>query len=92
MPTYTYTCKQHGTFDLVTRMSEHRHEQACPNCGELSEQCIDVVPSVVFKGKGWTRPAPFIPEKIRNMSEAELDSDLGLVRDPAPVVEATVAA
>ena len=81
MPTYTYECKQHGLFERLTTMKEHKRIRPCPICLQDSEQVILDAPGVVFKGKGWCRPTPKIPEKFLKMSEAELNSDLGLAPD-----------
>lgn len=80
MPTYTYKCEAHGKFEKMCKMSEMTTTFPCPKCGESSQKQIDR-PAVVFKGGGWCRPDPKIPDKFLKMSDAELDSELGLTND-----------
>jgi uncharacterized C2H2 Zn-finger protein len=62
-------------------MSEMLRQEPCPKCGELSEKQIDAT-TFVLKGGGWgPRKEQKIPDKFLKMSDAELDSDLGLTDD-----------
>ena len=33
MPTYTYACEKHGTFDVTKPMSDADKVERCPECG-----------------------------------------------------------
>lgn len=38
MPTYTYNCEKHGTFEVVKSISDCAREEVCPECGTKAER------------------------------------------------------
>jgi len=83
MPTYTFTCPTDGKYEVILRMSDYTAQQPCPICGVVGDRTITQVPTFIRKGAGWTTPAPAveIPKWINELSDSELDAELGL--DPA---------
>lgn len=53
--TYTYKCKEHGTFDINCKMADVKETEQCPICKAESERFYADANPVVFKGHGWTR-------------------------------------
>lgn len=49
MPTYTYTCKEHGQFDKLRKISDRNKPAECPKCGKECERGLDA-PQVHYKG------------------------------------------
>lgn len=40
MPTYTYECETHGTFDVLAPISQMETTAPCPSCGRKSRKII----------------------------------------------------
>lgn len=81
MPIYDFKCKSCGhQFETI---SKFENNVPCEKCLNETERLVSA-PMVVFKGHGWCTPSSDqklwnqIPDNIKNMSEAELDKDLGL--------------
>ncbi|WJZ27888.1 FmdB-like transcriptional regulator [Serratia phage 92A1] len=45
MPTYSYTCQEHGVFDAIKKISE-RQEAKCPECDKQCKQAITAPRSI----------------------------------------------
>ena len=40
MPSYTYECSNHGTFDEIMTISEFKRNMPCPSCGKEARNII----------------------------------------------------
>ena len=53
MPTYEYTCSDHGNFTAVRPMAEYRDDQPCPRCATPSSRVTLTGPGLgLFSSKG----------------------------------------
>lgn len=50
MPTYEYTCKQHGPFKAMASLSEYEHPQNCPDCGKPAPRNLITAPQIATTG------------------------------------------
>ena len=57
MPSYLYVCSEHGRFEVINRMKDHKNHAECQVCGE---ECSQVI----------TAPTLIIPKEMRYVSPA----------------------
>ncbi len=55
MPTYTYLCPDHGSFDSIVRLSQRNEETPCPQCEKGSKRAglDNYKPKNFEKAHGW---------------------------------------
>ena len=64
MPLYSYECKEHGEFEVVSYISEYEYKRPCPKCNKLCSNVIAFGHGGIIRNDGtWLRDvSKILPE------------------------------